>query len=63
MFKVCGRNGAHSPVLLEEFSTYSEATRWAKRYASKENAGGYELIVVCRDGYELLCLHNVPMEG
>ena len=62
MFKVEGRNGAMRPVLLEEFSTYGEATRWAKRYAFGEDAGGHELIVVVRDGQELLCLHIVRMD-
>ena len=62
MFKIEGRNGAMRPVLLEQFSTYSEATRWAKRYAASENAGGHELIVVVREGQELMCLHNVRME-
>jgi hypothetical protein len=63
LFKVEGRSGAHKPVLLEAFSTYAEAHRWAKRYSASENAGGHELIVVSRDGLDLLCLHNVPMEG
>lgn len=45
-YKIYGDYGYESEQLLEEFGVLSEAKRWAERYTSRGDTGGYNSIEV-----------------